>query len=86
MAYLITRLRPGLFADNLVMQPPANMDDLRRRATQFMQVEKLRQFTRVEHNQRRRSDRTLNPARFKYMPSTQSFARYTPLNTVGPEF
>ena len=29
MAYLITALRSGPFADSLAMQPPANMDDLR---------------------------------------------------------
>jgi len=28
MAYLITGLRPGSFADSLAMQPPANMDDI----------------------------------------------------------
>jgi len=33
MAYLITALRPGPFADSLAMQPPASMDDLYRRAT-----------------------------------------------------
>jgi len=48
MAYLITTLRPGPFADSLAMQPPAKMDDLRRRATQFMQVEELRQYSRGE--------------------------------------
>jgi len=41
MEYLITALRPRPFADSLAMQPPTNMDDLRRRATQFMQVENL---------------------------------------------
>jgi len=60
MAYLITTLRLGPFADSLAMQPPANMDDLRRRATQFMQVEELRQYSRGEQGQGRRSDRSSN--------------------------
>ena len=81
MAYSITALRPDSFTNNLVMQPPANMDDLCRRATHFVQVEELRQFTRVEHNQGRQSDQTLNPPRFKDMPSAQRFARYMPFNT-----
>jgi len=41
MAYLITALRLEPFADSLAMQPPTRMDDLRQRATQFMQVEEL---------------------------------------------
>jgi len=81
MAYLITVLRLGPFADSFAMQPLANMDDLCRRATQFMQVEELRQFIRVEHNQGGRNNRTLNPPRFRDMPSVRRFTRYTPLNT-----
>jgi len=61
MAYLITALRPGPFADSLAMQPSANMDDLCRRATQFMQVEELRQYSRGEQGQGRRGDRSSNP-------------------------
>ena len=61
MAYLITVLRLGPFANSLAMQPPANMDDLRRRVTQFMQVEELRQYTRDEQGQGRRGDRSSNP-------------------------
>ena len=47
MTYLITALRPGPFAHSLAIQPPTNMDDLRWRATQFMQVKDLHQFTRA---------------------------------------
>jgi len=36
MAYLITTLRLGSFANNLAMLPPTNMDDLCRRATKFI--------------------------------------------------
>jgi len=81
MAYLITTLRPGPFAESLAMQPPANMDDLRRRATQFMQVEELRQYSRGEQGQGRRGERSSNPPRFRDTPDIQRFIRYTPLNT-----
>jgi len=81
MAYLITALRPGPFADSLAMQPPANMDDLRRRATQFMHVEELRQYSRGEQGQGRKGDRSSNPPRFRDTPGTQRFTKYTPLNT-----
>jgi len=56
MAYLITALRPGPFADSLAMQPQASMDDLRRRSTHFMQVEELLQFSRGEQRQGRQGD------------------------------
>ena len=47
MHHMLTALRPGSFADNLCMQPAANLDELRRRAAKFMQLEELREF----HNQ-----------------------------------
>ena len=61
MAYLITELRPGPFVDSLAMQPPTNMDDLRRRATQFTQVEELQQYSRVDQGQGRHGERSSNP-------------------------
>ena len=81
MTYLITALKPRPFADSLAMQPPTDMDDLRRRATQFMQVEELRQYSRGEQGQGRRGDRSSNPPRFRDRPGTQRFTMYTPLNT-----
>jgi len=81
MAYLITTLRPRPFVDSLAMQPPTNMDDLRRRATQFMQVEELRQYSRVDQGQGRQGERSSNPPRFRDTPDMQRFTRYTPLNT-----
>jgi len=38
-----------MFVDNLYMQPAANLDEFKRRATKFMQLEELREF----HNQAR---------------------------------
>jgi len=84
MDWLTIALRPGPFADSLAMQPPASMDDLRRRATQYMQVEELRELAKVEQNQVRRNDRERdqNPPRYREPPRGQRFARYTPL-TAG---
>lgn len=46
--HLITTLWLGPFADNLAMHPTSDMDDLRQRATKYMQVEELREFARAE--------------------------------------
>jgi len=42
--HMLTALRPGLFADNLCVQLVANLDEFRRRAAKFMQLEELREF------------------------------------------
>ena len=44
MHHMLTALRPGPFADSLCMQPTASLDELRRRAAKFMQLEALREF------------------------------------------
>ena len=44
MHHMLTALRPGPFADSLCMQPVASLDELRRRAAKFMQLEELRKF------------------------------------------
>jgi len=80
MAYLIIGLRLGPYTDSLAMQLPANIDDLRRRATQFMQVEELRQYSKGEQSQGRRGDWSSNPPRFRDAPGLQRFTKYTPLN------
>jgi len=46
---MLTALCPGPFADNLCMQPAASLDELRKRAAKYMQLEELREF----HNQAR---------------------------------
>jgi len=47
MHHMLMVLRPGPFADNLCMQSVASLDELRKRAAMFMQLEELRVF----HNQ-----------------------------------
>ena len=44
MHHMLTALRPGPFADSLCMQPAVSLDELRRRAAKFMQLEELREF------------------------------------------
>ncbi|XP_068497790.1 uncharacterized protein [Phaseolus vulgaris] len=44
MHHMLLALRPGPFADNLCMQSIGSLDELRKRATKFMQLEELREF------------------------------------------
>jgi len=41
---MITALRPKPFADSLCEKPAISLDELRQRATKFMQMEELRDF------------------------------------------
>jgi len=48
---MLTTLHPKPFANNLYMQSVASLDELKKRATKFMQLEELREFrnqTRAE--------------------------------------
>jgi len=40
----VTALRLGSFVDSLCMEPVANLDELRLRATKFMKLKALREF------------------------------------------
>ena len=44
MHHMITTLKPGPFADSLCKKPTTNLDELRQRASKFMQMEELREF------------------------------------------
>ncbi|XP_068504393.1 uncharacterized protein [Phaseolus vulgaris] len=44
MHHMITTLKPRPFADNLCKKPAVNLDELRQRASKFMQMEELREF------------------------------------------
>jgi len=41
---MITALRSGPFAESLCKKPTTNLDELRQRATKFMQMEELREL------------------------------------------
>nr|KYP55220.1 hypothetical protein KK1_001427 [Cajanus cajan] len=42
--HLTTALKPGPFVNSIYKKPPTNMDDLRRRADKYMQMEELADF------------------------------------------
>ena len=44
MHHMITALKPGPFADSLCKKLATNLDELRQRASKFMQMEELREF------------------------------------------
>lgn len=44
MHHMLTALRPGPFADNSCIQPATSLDELRKRAAKYMQLEELREF------------------------------------------
>ncbi len=44
MQHMLTALRPGPLADNLCMKPADSLDELRKRAAKYMQLEELREF------------------------------------------
>ncbi|XP_068483426.1 uncharacterized protein [Phaseolus vulgaris] len=44
MHHMITALKPGPFADNLCKKTTTNLDELRQRASKFMQMEEFKEF------------------------------------------
>jgi len=44
MHHLVTALKPGPFVDSLCKKPVSNLDELRTKATKFMQMEELKEF------------------------------------------
>ncbi|XP_020206212.1 uncharacterized protein LOC109791335 [Cajanus cajan] len=89
--HLTTALKPGPFANNICKKPPTNMDDLRRRADKYMQMEELAEFRNqaraevttkleksVENNFRSRP-KELAP--WERPPRGLKYSQYTPLNT-----
>jgi len=88
MHHMLTALRLSLFADSLCMQPATSLDDLRRRAAKFMQLEELREFrnnVRAEASgekkeDRERQGRSRTGRDQKRDNRGPRFSRYTPLN------
>jgi len=92
MHHMLTVLCPGPFADKLCMQPADSLDELRKRAIKYMQLEELREFcnqARAEAGGKRNKEEKDRQAR----PSQRNdrrrdnrdrpirFSRYTPLTT-----
>jgi len=86
MHHLITTLKPGPFVDSLCKKPVNNLDELRTRATKFMQMEELKEFrstTRSDTQEKKYIDkeRVLAPRRdSKFKDSRQpKYNRYAHL-------
>lgn len=89
--HLVTALKPGPFSDNLCKKPATNLEELRRRATKFMELEELKEFRkqlRDETTQKKPSHNLRNDRTRFHQPSTKigdlarkpKFDQYTPLN------
>ncbi|XP_020223144.1 uncharacterized protein LOC109805469 [Cajanus cajan] len=89
--HLTTALKPGPFANNICKKPPTDMDDLRRRADKYMQMEELAEFRNqaraevaakpkkpAENNFRSRLKELVPRERPPHGPK---YSQYTPLNT-----
>jgi len=57
MHHMLTALRPGPFADNLCMQPTATLDELRKKAAKYMQLEELRDFRNQASGEKSKEDK-----------------------------
>ncbi|XP_020225264.1 uncharacterized protein LOC109807148 [Cajanus cajan] len=89
--HLTTALKPGPFANSICKKPPTDMDDLRRQADKYMQMEELAEF----RNQARAevSAKLDKPAETNFRsrpkeliprekpPRGPRYSQYTPLNT-----
>jgi len=86
MHHMITALKPGPFADSLCKKPATNLDELRQRASKFMQMEELKEFrnqARIDGGEKRVIERESGPMarRAKDEFRSRKFQQYTPLNT-----
>jgi len=86
MHHLITALRPSSFVDSLCKKPVANLDELRTRATKFMQMEELKEFRNTthgethdrKHSKKERAATFRSGSRFREQRQSKC-NRYTPL-------
>ncbi len=90
MHHMLTTLLPGAFADNLCMQPADSLDELRKRAAKYMQLEEIREF-RNQARAEASGDKNKEEIDLQGRPSQRNdrrrdnrdrpirFSRYTPL-------
>jgi len=84
---MLTALRPGPFADSLCIQPTASLDELRKKAAKYMQLEELREFLNQAHavasgekgkEEKERQGRSTNQGDRRRDNRGNQFSRYTP--------
>ena len=85
MHHLISAILPGRFTESLIKRPPHNMDELRTRATKFMQIEEHIDYHRKTHFENADRGKGIRPPimsadRDRYRPNKgPRFHSYTPL-------
>ncbi|XP_020211561.1 uncharacterized protein LOC109796286 [Cajanus cajan] len=89
--HLTTALKPGPFANSICKKPPTDMDDLRRRADKYMQMEELAEFrnqarteTAAKPEKPTKNNFWSRPkelASRERPPRGPRYSQYTPLNT-----
>jgi len=92
MHHMLTTLRPRPFADNLCMQPADSLDELKKRAAKYMELEEIREF-RNQARAEASGDKNKEEKDLQGRPSQRNdrhrdnwdrpirFSRYTPLTT-----
>jgi len=87
MHHMVTALRPDIFSDSLCKKLVLDMDELRQRATKFMQLEELKEFRHQVRSEETKTGRTSDVGQVKPVPSKSrdilripKFTHYTPLN------
>ena len=85
MHHLVSAILPGRFTESLIKWPPHSMDELRTRATKFMQIEEHIYYHRKAHVENTNRGKGVRPPiiptdRDRYRPNRgPRFHSYTPL-------
>ncbi|XP_068475223.1 uncharacterized protein [Phaseolus vulgaris] len=85
MHHLVSAILPGRFTESLIKRPPCNMDELRTRATKFMQIEEHINYHRKTYAENTDKSKGIRPPtvptnRERHRPNRgPRFHNYTPL-------